>query len=89
MYIKQKESIDKLLSVIEELPNEKFSQLLNYAMFLLFEEKQIFTEQLFKNHSVSFVKPTKENEKSLNIPVFSCGGMKQEFNRADLYETKL
>ncbi len=89
MLVKQKENINKLIGVIEELPDEKFSQLFNYAMFLFFEEKQIFTEQMFMHYSVTSVKPTNENKKKLNIPVFSCGGMKQEFNRADLYGTRL
>lgn len=91
MLVKQQENINKLLGVIEELPEEKFSQLFNYAMFLLFEEKQIFTEQMFMHYSFKSVKPKNENadNKKLNIPIFSCGGMKQEFNRADLYGTKL
>jgi len=90
MLVKQRENIDRLISVIEELPDEKFSQLFNYAMFLFFEDRQIFTEQMFMHYSVTSSKPRNKNiAKELNIPFFSCGGMKKDFNRADLYGTRL
>ena len=88
MLVKRKENIDKLIGVVEQLPDEKFSQLFNYAMFLIFEEKKLFTEQMFLHYSFSNKSQKNDKNKKLNIPVYSCNGMKQPFNRNELYGTR-
>ncbi|OQX97797.1 MAG: hypothetical protein B6I24_07555 [Bacteroidetes bacterium 4572_128] len=89
MLVGQKETVDKLISVIKQLSDEKFSQLFNYAIFLMLEEKQIFTEQMFMHYSFSNEDKMKKGNKKLNIPIYSCNGMKQKFNRKDLYGTRI
>jgi len=86
--LKHKENINKLVGLAEELPDEKFSQLFNYAMFLMFEEKELITEQMFFHYSVSNISKRNNETETIDIPVFSCNGMKQAFNRADLYGTR-
>lgn len=86
MLAKKKENLDKLFNVISELPEEKFSKVADYVMFLMMEEKQIFTEQMFFH--VAFYESKKKEDKELNIPTFSCKGMNENFNRGDLYNDR-
>ncbi len=72
--------------IIKTLPSNKYMQLYEFALFLSWQ-----TKNKNDNSSYKYIYQANDEkvEEQFNIPAFVCNGMVENFNRADLYETRI
>ena len=78
---------NSLTNIIKTLPTNKYKQLYDFALFLAWQTKNNSHSALY-NTSFEQVEAN-EVEKDFSIPTFKCNGLIQDFNREELYNTKI
>ncbi len=83
MEITQKQYIAQFNDIMQQLPETKLQELYDYAIYLVWQSN------IVNKQNLQFKKNEPNIKRKLTIPSFTCNGMKENFNREDLYEIRL